>query len=143
MSQRLRVSCGPVKPSELVREALARVEESRRELATRLGVTTKHVGLVLEGERGLGPEALIRVARMTQRRPLTVLRDYGQKKLADEIEATLGEPVTDAQRALLDRWDRLPPKIRLHLSGLIDASLGEESAAPTAAPRKKSSKKRR
>jgi hypothetical protein len=51
--------------------------------------------------------------------------------------------VTPEERKLLERWDRLPPKIRLHLSGLIDASLGEEPFLPLAPPRKKKSSKRR
>ncbi len=123
MSWRLRVSCSPVasSSSKLAEAALSAVGGSRRVLADKLGVSKDHVGLVLAGERGFGPTALVRAARIIQRRALEVLREHGERELADELEAMIGEPITPEQRAHLERWDKIPDRLRQNLDGVLDA----------------------
>jgi hypothetical protein len=94
--------------TKLAEAALAAVGGSRRILAQKLGVSRVHVGLVLTGERGFSAALMIRAARLTQRRPLDVLREYGEADLAEELEASVGQLVTPEQLAHLERWDQLP-----------------------------------
>jgi methylphosphotriester-DNA--protein-cysteine methyltransferase len=106
---------------DLAHEALARVR-SRAALATSLDVSKQHLSRVLSGKAGLGPLALVRAARITERNALDVLRAGGEAELADELASLLGDRFTAAQRAFLQEWDRVPVAVRKPLRATIKAS---------------------
>ncbi len=123
---------------DLTNDALARLE-TRAALASVLGVSKQHLGRVLSGQAGLGPLALIRAARVTERNPLDVLREGGERELADELEALIGDRFTGAQRDFLRDWDKLPTNIKRHLRAVVKAWASGEAPPPS---RKRSRKER-
>ncbi len=117
---------------DLANDALARVG-TRAALATAINVSKQHLGRVLAGKAGLGPLALVRAAKVTERNVLDVLREGGERELADELEALVGDKFTVSQRAFLEEWDKLPPNVRRHLREVVKAWAG---AAPVSAPKR-------
>lgn len=122
--------------ADLANDALARLG-TRTALANALDVSKQHLGRVLAGKAGLGPLALVRAARVTERNVLDVLRQGGERELADELEALIGDKFTASQRDLLNEWDQLPPDVRRHLRAVVKAWAGSESASAPKRPRKR------
>jgi hypothetical protein len=117
--------------AHLAADALARVG-TRAALAGALGVSKQHLGRVLAGKAGMGPLALVRAARLTERNVLAVLRDGGEADLADELDALLGDKLTAAQRSFLAAWDDLPANVRRPLRAVVNAcAAGDVPAART------------
>jgi hypothetical protein len=105
---------------ELAHDALARVR-SRAALAALLDVSKQHIGRVLNGKAGLGPLALVRAARLTERNALDVLRAGGEAELADELASLVGDRFTGAQRTFLQEWERIPNAVRTPLRATVRA----------------------
>lgn len=132
---------------ELLERAAAKFP-SKQAFAKALGITPSRFSRLLQGQFSLEVVNCLRLAKIAGERPSTVLRAAGKNDVADLIEELYGaegNPLTPAQRELIEVWEGIPAEMQPHFAVLLrhardvadaDAPLGRNTAPPAARRRR-------
>jgi plasmid maintenance system antidote protein VapI len=91
----------------------ARKFKTKQEFAAAVGITAGRFSRLLRGEFSMEVVNCLRLAKVSGESPAKVLRLAGKSEIVDLIDELYArQPLTQAQRELIEVWDAIPAEAR-------------------------------